>query len=105
MVATIEDFKKLDIRIGTVKDAESIPGTSLIKLTISIGDRDVQTVAALGKGYSAASLKWRQVVFVVLEPKVIKGVRSEGMILAAMEKDRPVLLTVESEVKPGARVV
>lgn len=102
---TIEEFKKMDIRVGTVVKAERIEGSNkLLKLMVDIGEeRPRQIVAGIAKTHKPEELVGKQVVVLAnLKPAKLMGVTSEGMILAAGEV--PVLLTVEKEVENGAKV-
>ena len=104
---TIEDFQKLDIRIGTIIDAERLEESKkLVKLTVSFGDENRTILAGIGKVVEDVStLKGKQSPFLFnLEPKELAGVTSEGMILAASNEESPVLLTPITEVKPGSKV-
>ena len=106
----IEDFAKIDLRVGRVVKAERVPHSKkLLKLIVDIGGGETrQVLAGLAKWYSPEDLEGKTVIVVVnLKPKRMAGLVSQGMILAAPcdEKEgKPVILTVEREVKPGARV-
>ena len=104
---TIEDFKKLDIRVGKVIEASKIKGTKLIKLKVdlgSLGERVI--VAGIGNKYSPEELKGKLIVVLVnLKPKSIRGVESKGMLLAAEDDEGNIsILTVDREIKPGSKV-
>jgi len=103
---TFAEFKRLDLRIGRVVSARRIPGTDkLLVLEVDLGGETRQLVAGLAPYYTPESLVGREVVVVAnLEPKVIRGVRSEGMLLAADVDGRPVLLRPDEEVPPGSPV-
>lgn len=103
---TFADFQKLDIRIGTIISAEKIAGTDkLLKLVVDLGKGKRQLVAGLTKHYQAEELVGKQVpVLANLQPRKIRGVESQGMILAADEKGRPVLLHPASRVIPGSKI-
>jgi len=102
---TIDDFKKIDLRIGKIEQAEKIENTKLIVLKINVGDKIKNIVAGIGDKYSIEELIGQLVVVVVnLEPKEIKGVKSEGMILAADSSDGPVLIVPLEQVFPGTQV-
>lgn len=104
----IEEFRRLDLRIGRVKHAERVPGTNrLLRLIVDLGDGDRQVIAGLAEYYLPEELIGKLVVVVAnLKPKKIMGLESQGMILATCDGDnrRPALLTVSEEVKPGSRV-
>lgn len=104
---TIEDFAKIDLRVGTVVAAEPIPGaTKLIKLEIELGDRKVTTTAGIAQWYKPEEMMGRKVVVVAnLQPAVIRGIESQAMILAAsMEGHKTVLVTVAEDIPNGAKV-
>ncbi|MCE4610891.1 MAG: methionine--tRNA ligase subunit beta [Desulfurococcales archaeon] len=105
----IGDFAKIDLRVGRVVKAERVPHSKkLLKLIVDIGGEQRQVLAGLAKWYKPEDLEGKTVIVVAnLKPKRMAGLVSQGMILAAPcdEKEgKPVLLTVEEEVKPGARV-
>ncbi|HOM99538.1 MAG TPA: methionine--tRNA ligase [Acidobacteriota bacterium] len=102
----IDDFAKIDMRVGRVISAERIPKSKkLLKLMVDIGDEVRQVVAGIGEAYSPESLTGRLVVLVAnLQPVRLMGVESNGMIVAATVGDRPVLATFQEEVPPGARL-
>ncbi|MBZ9571498.1 methionine--tRNA ligase [Methanobrevibacter sp. TMH8] len=99
---TIDDFAKMDIRIGQILEAEKIEGSNkLLKLKVDVKEKEIQVVAGIGTRYSPEELIERKVVVLVnLPPAKLFGVKSEGMILAT---DSAALLTPdESEV--GERI-
>ena len=101
------DFSKIDIRIGRVLRAERIPGkTRILKLLVDVGEDKPRTIVAGGAEYYPPEYFEGKlfVVVVNLEPKVIGGVKSEGMLLAADLNGKPVWLTVDGEVPPGTKV-
>lgn len=101
-----EVFKQLDIRVGKVIGAESIRRSEkLLLLKVDVGGEIRQIVAGIAPHYSPEQLVGKEVVVVVnLEPKTLMGYVSQGMLLAAIEDDKPVLLVPEREVKAGAKV-
>jgi len=102
---TFKDFEKLDIRIGKVKSAEKIPETRLIKIKVDIGGEVRQLVAGGGLG-SEDLLSKNVVVLANLEPRALRGVQSNGMILAADigEGKKPVILVPDEDVPAGTKV-
>lgn len=103
----IEDFRKLEIRIGKIKSAEKVANADkLLKLIIDLGTEDRQILAGIAEYYTdMSSLVGREVpVLVNLEPRVMRGEESQGMVLCADADGRPVLLHPESEVPPGSLV-
>ena len=104
---TYDDFKKLDLRVGKIKEAESVPGSSnLIKMKVDIGTEERQIVAGIAQCYKPEELIGKEIIVVAnLEPKVIRGLESKGMLLAAGESIKDVvLLTVDKDVNPGMMV-
>ncbi len=101
-----DDFQKLDIRIGTILEAEPVPETDkLLKLTIDLGDEKRTLVAGIAETYKPENLKGKQIpVLVNLEPKTIKGIESQGMILAVEVEGKAVLLYPDKVVPNGSKV-
>jgi methionine--tRNA ligase beta chain len=100
------EFKKVEMKIATIKDVEDIPGKDrLFKLRVSLGDEERTLVAGIKGIYSAEELKGKQVVVVTnLKPATIAGVESNGMLLAAVEGENVVLLSPDKPIKDGAGV-
>jgi methionyl-tRNA synthetase len=101
------DFSKLDILVGTIEKVEQLKGTdNLLVLTADLGDKKSRKlVAGIAKTHESSELVGKQVVVVAnLEAKEIKGVESQGMLLAADISGKPVLLAPEKEVPAGAKV-
>lgn len=119
-VVSYEDFKKMDIRVGTIREIEPIEGTDkLLKCTVDFGFKPAlegtlepephirQIVSGIRDFYPEfEKLIGKQVLYIVnLEPRTIRGVESQGMLVAVDGKDdSPVFLVPEQEVSPGARV-
>ena len=103
---TFEDFKKLEIRIGKILSAQKIEGTDkLLKLEVDIGKEKRQLVAGIAQYYEPEELINKQIpVLVNLEPRKIRGVESQGMLLAATEGEAPILLHPDKEVSPGSLI-
>ena len=106
---SIEDFAKVDLRVGKVLEAERVPGSKkLIKLIVDLGSERRQVIAGLGKWYEPEEFVGKYVIVVAnLKPKKLAGHESQGMILATCTEGpqgRPVLLTVESDTVPGSKV-
>ncbi|HVS74827.1 MAG TPA: methionine--tRNA ligase [Candidatus Acidoferrales bacterium] len=104
----IEDFTKVEMRVGQVKTAERVQGADkLLKLTVDIGSEVRQIVAGIAQHYEADALIGRKVVVVVnMLPRKLRGVESNGMIVAASvgPEGRPVLAGFHEEVEVGARL-
>ncbi len=102
----IDEFKRMDLRIGLVKSAEKIPGSEkLIKLTVDLGELgERQIIAGLAKWYKPEDFVGKYIVVVAnLKPKKLMGFESQGMLLAT-DTDPPVIIVAEKPVKPGARL-
>lgn len=106
MTISYEDFQKLDLRIGRIQRAEKIQGaTKLLKLDVSLGEEQRQLVAGIAERYDPETLPGKQIVVLAnLEPKMLKGVESQGMILAADNSGKPVILQPEQDVPEGSKV-
>jgi len=104
----IEDFSKVEMRVGQVKTAERIVGADkLLKLTVDIGSEVRQICAGIAQFYEPESLIGRKVVVVTnLAPRKLRGVESNGMIVAASvgPDGRPVLAGFHEDVEVGARL-
>jgi methionyl-tRNA synthetase len=104
----IEDFAKVEMRVGQIKTAERIAGADkLLKLTVDIGSEIRQICAGIAQFYEPEALVGRKVVVVVnLAPRKLRGVESNGMIVAASvgPEGRPVLAAFTEDVEVGARL-
>lgn len=94
-IISIDDFAKVDLRVGKIIGAESVKGSkNLLKLSVDIGSKKIQVVAGVAKKYAPEEVLNRKVIVVVnLEPAKLFGIKSEGMILAT--DDNMSLLTAE----------
>ena len=105
---SIDDFAKVDLRVGTVVTAERIKGADkLLKLTVDIGTEIRQILAGIALAYDPATLPGRKVVVVAnLAPRKLRGLDSNGMIVAASvgEAGTPVLVSVPDATPNGARL-
>jgi methionyl-tRNA synthetase len=104
----IEDFAKVELRVGIVKSAERIQGADkLLKLLVDIGDEVRQVLAGIALSYAPEDLVGRKVVIVAnLAPRKMRGLESNGMLLAASvgPDGKPVLCTFAEDVPAGAKV-
>jgi len=105
-VITIEQFKQVELRIATILAAEPHPNADrLVVLQVDLGNERRQLVAGIRAHYEPAALVGRQIVVVAnLEPAVLRGVESQGMLLAAAGGERTVLLRPDEPVLPGTVV-
>ena len=108
-----EDFKKVELKIAKVISCERIEGSEkLLKLTVDCGDKDEtgaprfrQILAGVGKIYTDSEMVGREIVVVVnLAPRMMMGLESQGMLLAADSSEGPVLLRPDKEVLAGSEI-
>ena len=105
MTINIQDFSEIDLRVAEIKAVEEHPDADkLLVLKIDAGDGEKQLVAGIKNHYSTEELVGRKIIVVNnLAPAVLRGVESQGMLLAARDGDKVVLLTTEKDVEPGSR--
>jgi len=105
-VIQYDDFAKLDLRVATVLEAEAVPkADKLLKLTLDLGAEKRTVVAGLAEAYSPAALVGQRVIFLAnLAPRKIRGVESQGMVLAAGEEKVLALSAVDREVPAGTKI-
>jgi methionyl-tRNA synthetase len=104
---SIDDFTKIELRVGLVKVAERVPkADKLLRLEIDIGTEVRQVLAGIAEAYAPETLVGRKVVIVAnLAPRKLRGMESNGMIVAAsLEGGRPVLASFLEDVPVGARL-
>lgn len=103
---SIDEFKRLDLRVARVKSASLVPGAKkLLRLEIDIGGEDRQIVAGIAEHYAPESLVGKSIVVVVnLEPAKIRGIESQGMLLAATDQDKVILIVPERDASPGSKI-
>ncbi len=101
-----EDFQKIDLKIGKIIAAEKVKrADKLLKLEVDLGEEKKQLVAGIAKLYQPEDLIGREIVVVVnLEPRTLMGLESQGMLLAADNDGKPVLLKPDEEVPPGTKI-
>ncbi|MCS7280160.1 MAG: methionine--tRNA ligase subunit beta [Desulfobacterota bacterium] len=104
---SFDEFKRLDLRVGKIVMCEEIKGSDrLYKITVDIGEERV-IVAGIKPYYKKEELIGKTIVVLKnLEPKRLRGVLSEGMLLAALDEEKSIvsILTVDREVPPGTKV-
>ncbi|MFA4988184.1 MAG: methionine--tRNA ligase subunit beta [Candidatus Omnitrophota bacterium] len=105
-MATIDDFKKLDLRIAQIRDVTEHPNADkLLVLTLDLGDRQKQVVAGIRNFYSREDLLGKLVVVIDnLEPVVLRGVESQGMILAGSDDTSLSVISPGRQLKLGSIV-
>lgn len=104
---SIEDFAKVELRVGQVKVAEKVKGADkLLRLEVDLGTEVRQVVAGIAEAYAPESLIGRKVVIVAnLAPRKLRGLESNGMIVAASaEGGKPVLCGFLEDVPVGTRL-
>lgn len=103
---SIEDFAKMELQVAEVKAAEKMKkADKLLVLTLQVGDEERTVVSGIAPWYAPEDLVGKKVVLVAnLKPTKLRGVMSQGMILAASEGDKLEVLTVTSDLPSGARV-
>jgi methionyl-tRNA synthetase len=102
--ATFEDWQKIQLRIGEILAVEDHPqADKLYVLTIDLGEEKRTIVAGIKKHYAKDMLVGKQVIVIAnLAPKTLRGITSQGMLLAANDGDHVVFLQPEKKMKNGA---
>jgi methionyl-tRNA synthetase len=104
---TIEDFGRIELKIGTIRAAEPHPDADrLVVLSVDLGEeRERQLVAGIRAAYDVRSLVGQQIVVVAnLKPARLRGIESYGMLLAAGEGADIALIAPSKRIAPGTRV-
>ena len=103
---SIEEFLRVDLRVAKVLEAEKVEGADkLLRLRVDLGSETRQIVAGIAKAYAPEQLVGKKIVVVAnLKPAKLRGIESQGMLLAADLGGRPIVATFEEEVAPGTRV-
>ncbi len=106
-IITIDDFKKVEIRIGKILAAEKLENADkLLKLQVDFGEFQRQILSGIAEFYAPEDLVGKKLPFIVnLEPRVMRGEESQGMLMAIEAEEKPVLLEPASEVPEGSEVV
>lgn len=107
MNITLEEFQKAEIRIGKIVSAEKVESSDrLLKLVVDLGDEKRQVISGIAESYpEPENLVGRSVPLIAnLEPRVIRGFESRGMILVATKDGGVSLLHPDQEVSPGSAV-
>lgn len=101
-----DDFAKVELKVAKVLHAERLEGSEkLLKLSVQLGGEPRQILAGIGKAYDPAILVGMSIVIVAnLEPRMLMGLESQGMLLAASGGNGPVILVPEKEVPPGTGI-
>lgn len=110
---SIDDFAKVEMKTGKILSAEPVEGSEkLIKLMVDIGEIDKdgkgtprQILAGIAKFYTPAELVGRTVIIAAnLEPRMMMGLESQGMLLAAETETKPIPLTTSEPAEPGSKI-
>lgn len=104
MNISFEDFKKIDLRVARILEVEKIEDSEkLFKVKIDVGGEERILVSGVSNYYKPEDLIQKQVIVILnLEPKIIFGVESHGMILFVRDKEKPIVLSPEEEAIDGA---
>ena len=105
-MVSIEEFKKLELIVGQIKEVKEHPNADKLYLVkIDTGSEEKQLVAGIRKSYTKEELVGRKVIVVNnLEPAVIRGEESRGMILAASDENGLSVLSLDKDIKIGSIV-
>lgn len=105
-MVNIEDFKKLELKVATIKEVKDHPNADkLYIIIIDLGDKTKQVVAGIKSSYKKEDLIGKQVVVVDnLEPAVLRGIESQAMLLAVQDEKGICIIVPEREVQLGSRV-
>jgi methionyl-tRNA synthetase len=103
---SIDEFRKVELKIATIKSAEPHPNADrLMVLQVDLGSEQRQICAGIRNHYTPEQLVGKQVVIVAnLETAKLRGLESQGMLLAASDNERVIVLTPEKSVQAGAKV-
>jgi methionyl-tRNA synthetase len=107
MEISIEEFQKLDLRIGKITEANQIPGSrNLMRIMVDFGTEQRQAVAGLLQWYQPQDLVGKKCLFILnLQKRMVMGVESQCMILAAEDdKGNVTVLQPEKEIDEGSRI-
>ena len=104
---TFDEFKKMELKIAEVLEVKEHPAADkLLVMRIGLGGEERQIVAGLKPYYKPEELQGKKVVVVVnLQPAVLRGEKSEGMLLAAQDGDDVIFLTPEKDGRAGSNVL
>ncbi len=107
-IINFSEWEKLDLRIGKIIEVEDIEGADkLYKLTVDIGNGERTVCAGIKKYYTKKELKDKKIIlFTNLAPRKMKGIESQGMILAAVNEDesKVILISPEEDIEIGSKI-
>ena len=101
-----KEFQKINLRVARIISTEEVKKSKkLLKLEIDIGDEKRQIIAGIANFYQPEDLIEKEIIVLVnLEPRTLMGIESQGMLLAASDEGRPVLLRPDEDVPPGTKI-
>jgi methionyl-tRNA synthetase len=105
-LVSIADFKRLDLRVARVLEARPHPNADkLILLRVEVGDQQKQIIAGIRQWYAPETLVGRLIIVVNnLQPAMLRGEESNGMLLAATSGGQVIFLTPERDCLPGSKI-
>ncbi|HEA69457.1 MAG TPA: methionine--tRNA ligase subunit beta [Desulfobacterales bacterium] len=103
---TFDEFKRMDLRVGEILEAERIEGTQkLLKLEVDIGTEKRQMIAGIADVYPPETLIGKKIIVIAnLQPATIRGIESQGMLLAADLNSKPIIPFFKEDVPAGTTV-
>ena len=103
---TIEDFLKVDLRVGKIIEAEEVEDSrKMLKLIVDVGEEKRTIYAGVKKSYSPEDLLNKLVIVIInLKPREMKFGTSDGMMIATQNNDEIIILQPEKDVMPGSKV-
>ena len=106
-MVSISEFQKLDLRVGEIISADSVEGSDkLFVLQVDIGGKQGQLVAGIKGHYNDEELVGKKIIVVTnLDPAKIRGIESQGMLLAALDGANVSLLSIDRDVAIGSKVM
>ena len=101
-----DEFSRLDLRVAEIINVEEIENADkLYKLEIKLGDENRILVAGIKQHYEKEALIGKKIIIIAnLEPRKMKGVESQGMLLAASDDENIVLLTIDKDIESGTKI-
>jgi methionine--tRNA ligase beta chain len=102
-----DEFSKIELRVAKVLEAERVEGSEkLLRLKVSLGTEERQIIAGIGKAYTPEAVMGKEIVVVAnLDPRMLMGLESQGMLLAASnDAEGPVLLVPDKDIAPGSSI-
>lgn len=105
-IINFDEFKRMDLRVGEITEAERVEGTEkLVKMQVDIGTETRQMIAGIADNYRPEELKGKKIIVIVnLKPAVIRGIESQGMLLAAEVDGKAIIPGFTEDVPAGAKV-